>query len=210
MVGGFGRSANYVMKVKMGASNLVVTCIVTNLVAQGTRAHVKLELDMAEISGIDWIVDGKPGNSGTKAAAPWLDLDRYYGHILQTTLHTNLSNASDDPRSKMITLRCMTRPNQARVRWFYDGQWFLPNATNGRDLTFRATPKDHDKGVQCEATSGREKALSKELKLEFAFDVAVEDVRQHGSDFLITVSGNTDFTVTGTLSKVELQVVHQQ
>ena len=95
------------MTVKMGVSNLVVSCIVTNLVAQGTRAHAKIELNMVDISRIDMIVDGKPAHHSKCCQ----DYGYYYKYYGKATLIN---------RSKMITLRCVTKPDQARVRWFYD------------------------------------------------------------------------------------------
>ena len=184
VLGTFSQLAKYTMTVKMGVSNLLVSCIVTNLVAQGTRANIKLELNMVDISGIDMIVDGKPAH---QARLPQPDYGDYYNYYGKTTLID---------RSKMITLRCITKPDQAWIRWFYDKQWISPNATNGRDLTLLATPKDHGEGVKCEANSGRKKVQSKLLMLNFAFDVALEDVRQHQGFFSIIVSGNPNFDGT--------------
>ena len=168
----------------MKDSNLIVACIVTNLVAQGTRAHVKLVLSTTEISGIDLLVDGR-----------------------RETEEVDLG----EDRARMITLRCNTTPKQARVRWRHNDRWISPNTTYGHDFTFLATPKDHGKKAKCEADSGierlwwraRARATSENFYLRFEFPTSVEDFRQEDGVFFITVSGNPSRSGTVTMMKIK-------
>ena len=168
---GLSNGPKYTVMVTTLRANLDFTCIVTNLVANGTRAHLKIEINNPRVENMVAIVDGK--NSP--------------GFYLMVDLGNDIS--------KVIVLRCETMPKQARIRWWWLDRWLLPNMANGSDISIFVTKEHHRENVKCEANSGGSRTVGAQ-SFRMAYPNSIQGAWQEGRIYMIAVSGNPSFRGT--------------